>query len=260
MEPTPSPKSSAAVPIAIVVGFAMIAIAIFFTGGKTEQPAPSMQNKDVAKEDVIETGAPRQVSEADYIRGNPNAPILMVEYSDYDCPFCKQFHDTMKQVVEEFGVDGQVAWVYRQFPLAQLHPNSPKIAEAAMCVGDLGGNDAFWKFTDLVFEQREVEEPTNVTKLGDYAVKAGVNIDEFNACTSSGRMKAVVEASIEDGFNIGARGTPYTLLIAGNQQAVINGAQSYTTVRGIVSNLIDQLNGTFDPATATATAPTTATQ
>lgn len=262
MEPTPSPKSSAAVPIAIVVGFAMIAIAIFFSGGKTEQVAPTVQKQANSDEEVVATGTMRPIDNEDYVRGNPNAPILIVEYSDYDCPFCKQFHDTMKQVIEEFGVGGQVAWVYRQFPLAQLHPNSPKISEAAMCVGEIGGNDAFWKFTDLVFEQREIDVPTNITKLGDYAERIGINIDEFNDCTQSGRMKSTVEASIEDGFNIGARGTPYTLLIAGDQQAVINGAQSYATVRGIVSNLIDQLNGKFDPETATVpdTTPTAPAQ
>ncbi len=256
MEPTPSPKSSMAVPIAIVVGFTMIAIAIFFTGGKTEQAAPVAQQQASSDDSVVTTGTVRPVSENDYIRGNPNAPIIMVEYSDYDCPFCKQYHDTMKQVIEEFGIDGQVAWVYRQFPLGQLHPNSPKISEAALCVGDLGGNEAFWKFTDMVFEQRDVNVPTNITKLGDYAVRAGINADTFKECTESERMKAAVEASAKDAFDIGARGTPYTILIAGNQQAVISGAQSYVTVRGIVSNLIGQLNGTIDPATATGTVST----
>ncbi len=257
MEPTSTQKNSLAIPVAILVGFAMIALAVFFTGGKAE--APSTLNIDQNaenNEEIISTGQPRPVDETDYIRGNPNAPILMVEYSDYDCPFCKQFHDTMKQVIEEFGVDGQIAWVYRQFPLTQLHPNSQKISEAAMCVGEIGGNDAFWKFTDLVFEQREVNVPTNITKLEDYAVKSGVTSEAYKTCMDSGKMKAVVEASVKDGFDIGARGTPYTLLIAGNQQAVINGAQSYITVRGIVENLISQLNGTFDPATATTTATT----
>lgn len=249
MEPTPSQKNSPAIPIAIIVGFALIAVAIFFSGGKSEQPKAVTQTTNENAE-VISNGTPRTVDGSDYIRGNPNAPILMVEYSDYDCPFCKQFHDTMKQIIEEFGVEGQVAWVYRQFPLKQLHPNSEKISEAALCVGDIGGNEKFWQYTDLIFEQRDVDQQTNITKLSDYAERIGVDRAAFDECTRSGRMQAKVQEGLKEGFDIGARGTPYTLLIAGNQQAVINGAQSYVTVRGIISNLIDQLNGKYPEGTS----------
>jgi protein-disulfide isomerase len=242
MEPSSSNQSHPAIPLAIIIGFMLIAIAIFFTsGGKS---APKLVAEDAATTTPALTGVPRQVDESDYIKGNPNAPILIVEYSDYDCPYCKQYHTTLKQIMDEYGVNGRVAWVYRQFPIGQLHPNSPKISEAALCVGSLGDSNAFWTFSDLVFEEREFDEPTNPVKLPDYAVTAGVDRAAFEACVSSGKMADPVRKSVEDAFNIGARGTPYTVIMVGSEQAVVNGAQSYETVKSILDNLISQLDGT----------------
>lgn len=240
MEPTSKP-SSPAIPIAIVAGFALIAVAIFFTGGRAASTAPEANQAN-----ATDSTEPRPVDETDYIRGNPNAPIMMVEYSDYDCPFCKQFHITMNQIMDEYGVTGRVAWTYRQFPLKELHPNSPGISEAALCVGDIGGNDAFWDFTDEIFNDRSAEEFTNVTKLPRYAAEAGVDEAAYVECLNSGRMQERLESDLRSGFNAGARSTPYTVVMVGNQQFVISGAQPYTTVRDIVSNLIDQLDGDFD--------------
>ena len=251
MEPQSTPKPSPLIPIAIIVGFALIAIAIFFTGGKNSSLPEALKN---ATNTPTTTSTPRPIDATDYIRGNPNAPILLVEYSDYDCPFCKQYHETLVQIMDEYGVTGRVAWVYRQFPITQLHPNSPKISEAALCVGSVGGTDAFWKFTDLIFEEREVEEMTNVVALPDYAVEAGVKKEDYIACMEGGKMKDQVKKSIEDAFNIGARGTPYTVIMVGTEQAVINGNQSYDTVKGIIENLLMQLDGNFDAKAAAESA------
>jgi|AntRauTorckE6833_2_1112554.scaffolds.fasta_scaffold00900_2 protein-disulfide isomerase len=250
MEPTQQ-NSSLVLPIAIIVGFAMIALAIFFTnqGGGT---TPAVSQSQETAEDELTDGEARVVDESDYILGNPNAPIVMIEYSDYDCPFCKQYHRTMHQIMDEYGVTGKIAWVYRQFPLVELHPNAPKVSEAALCVGDIGGNEAFWSFSDQIFDGRSIDQATNVTKLPQYAEKSGVDSAQYAACMSEGRMKQAVEDSIRDGFDAGARGTPYTILRIGNQQAVVNGAQPYDVVKGIVENLIDQLEGNFDTSAVEA--------
>lgn len=248
MEPSPTQSNSPTVPIAIIVGFAMIAIAIFFTSNSSNEPTKAVTpSPQASEEDTVSSSGPRLVDDTDYIRGNPNAPILLIEYSDYDCPFCKQFHDTMNQIMDEFGVDGRVAWVYRQFPLEQLHPNAPRISEAALCVGEIGGNTAFWQFTDLIFEQRELKAQTNMVKLPDYAERVGVDRSAYTTCMQGRQMQESVTSSLKDGFDTGIRGTPYTFVVAGNQQAVINGARSYETVRGIVTTLVDQLDGNFDP-------------
>jgi len=245
MEPS-TQQTSPAIPIAIICGFAMIAIAIFFTNRNDKSAAPVAVKDTSGIQD-----APRALTEADYIRGNPNAQILMIEYSDYDCPFCNQYHHTMKQIMDEYGITGKVAWIYRQFPLADIHPNSPKISEAALCVGELGGNDAFWKFSDTVYSSHGLDEQTNITKLPKFAEQAGVRIEDFLGCTNSKRTEQQVVADIEDGYNAGARATPHTVLVVGNQKAVISGAQPYSVVKSIVQNLIDQLDGTFDPAAET---------
>jgi protein-disulfide isomerase len=88
------------------------------------------------------------VTSDDHVKGNPDSPITIVEYSDFDCPFCSRFHATLEQVMAE---NDDVAWVYRHFPLTQLHPNAAAVAAASECVADLEGNDAFWTFTDGYF-------------------------------------------------------------------------------------------------------------
>ena len=84
----------------------------------------------------------------DYVKGNKDARFTLIEYSDIDCPFCKRFHPTAQQLVDEY--NGQVSWVYRQFPLDQLHPNARVKAQGARCAGKLGGAEAFWKYLDDV--------------------------------------------------------------------------------------------------------------
>ena len=253
MDPFREEKTAKAIPIAIIFGFALIALAIYFTGANSA-PTPVVSPEEAASTTPALTGTPKPVDQNDYIRGNPNAPILLIEYSDYDCPFCKEYHDVLTQVINEYGVTGKVAWVYRQFPISQLHPNAPKISEAALCVGFISGQDAFWQFTDLVFIEREVEEQTNMVLLPDYAEAAGSDRAKFEACLENGDMTDRVTQSTKDGFDIGARGTPYTVLMVGNEQAVINGAQSYDTVSGIIDNLLQQLEGR-PPAPSTDSAP-----
>jgi protein-disulfide isomerase len=99
------------------------------------------------------------VNDQDHLRGEKNAKITVVEYSDFDCPFCSRFHTTMQQVLDEY--DGQVNWVYRDFPLPQLHPNAPKLAEAAECIANQNGEEAFWKFADAYYTTKG--EGKNVT-------------------------------------------------------------------------------------------------
>ncbi len=246
MEPstTPTkPSSTIAIPTAIVFGFGLVALAIYFSGTGLTGATPQQVAQVAGTQPATVASNIKPVDKTDYIKGNPNAPILIVEYSDYDCPFCKIFHETMNQIMNEYGVDGKVAWVYRQFPIAQLHPNSPRISEAALCVGDVAGNDAMWKFSDLVFGERNANEPTNVTRLPEYAETAGASKDDFMKCLESGKMTSRVADSIAEGASAGIQGTPQSFVLVGNQQAPIEGAQPYEVVKQIVENLLGQLEG-----------------
>jgi protein-disulfide isomerase len=89
-------------------------------------------------------------SASDHIIGSPTAPIVLVEYSDFQCPYCKMIHTTLKQIVSES--NGQIAWAYRQFPLYQIHPQAENAANASECIYDQLGNTGFWKFANTIFE------------------------------------------------------------------------------------------------------------
>ena len=243
--PTPRPvnyqKNSLGVPIAIVLAAALIAGAIIYTGAQPRGNAVQNGKTDTTTQETADIEV-APVTEKDHIRGNPNAPIVIIEYSDYDCPFCKNFHETMNKVMADYGKDGKVAWVYRHLPLEQLHPNAPKIAAAAECVASQGGDEAFWKFSDLVFGERGVNDPTNMNKLPEYAEKAGVDKGKFNECVAAGTFTQAIEDGIAEALKTGARGTPYSILMVGDQQGVINGAQPYTTVKQMIETVLSQVN------------------
>lgn len=227
-----------AVPIAIIVGFGLVAAAIYFSGtnGNTAQnTAPTEQPTEAgADTQTAELSNLAPVTEDDYVRGPIDAPIMFVEYSDYDCPFCQRFHDTMKRVVDEY--EGEVAWTYRHFPLEQLHPNAGAIAEAAECVGTLGGDDAFWTFSDLIFD-RSPNESTDMSKLDEYAATAGVDVAEFTACRATDAPYEAVAADFANARAVGAGGTPYTVVVANGEYALIDGAQPYEGVVAAIEQI-----------------------
>lgn len=246
-------QSSYAIPVAIVIGFGLIAAAIFFSGnGASSGKTVTMPGADGVDMEQPSPENVNPVTENDHIKGNPNAQILLIEYSDFDCPFCKLFHDSMNQLMDEFGTGGRVAWVYRQFPIESLHPNAPMISQSSECVAKLGGNDAFWKFTDSLYESRKLItledgrqniEPTDTTKIPELVEGAGVELDAFNTCMDSNETQADVEEDFNNAVDIGARGTPHTIIVVGDQVGVINGAQPYDDIKRNVQNLLDQLDG-----------------
>lgn len=110
-----------------------------------------MKNIERIKKDDAKPIATQSRSLADeHILGNLNAKIIIVEYSDPECPFCKVFHNTMHQVVDNGS--GEIAWVYIHYPIPQLHPKAFHEAEATECAWEQGGNKAFWKYMDKLFE------------------------------------------------------------------------------------------------------------
>ena len=92
----------------------------------------------------------RKVDATDHIIGSVDAEVVVVEYSDLQCPYCKAFHDSMHEVISQYSKD-KIAWVYRHFPLSQIHQYAEPAAEASECVNELGGNEKFWQFIDAVF-------------------------------------------------------------------------------------------------------------
>ena len=241
-----APKSqSLAIPVAIIFGFGLIAAAIFFSGNNSEPADETTTGSDQQVVDINDPNAAtlNPVTEDDHIKGNPNAPILIVEYSDFDCPFCKLFHETMNRIIDEYGATGQVAWVYRHLPLQNLHPSAPFIAEASECVASLGGDEAFWSFADQVFAERGTNEPTNVARLPEFAETAGVDVAAYEACLDNNEKRADVQEDFDNAFGMGIRGTPHSFILIGDQEFPLNGARPYNEVKSYMDSLIRQLGG-----------------
>ncbi len=170
----------------------------------------------------------RPVSANEHIIGNKTAEVVVVEYSDTECPYCKVFHETMHKIIEE---NDDVAWVYRHYPIPELHPKAPREAEATECAWEQGGNTAFWKYIDRVFATTPSNNKLEDSELGNIAQAIGLNTSAFHTCLESGKYKNKVNADIEDGRNAQANGTPYSLILV-NGQVVDNipGAQPYEAV------------------------------
>src|SRR3989344_6007933 len=209
---------------AIVIAGVLIAGAILLRG--TNEPTTGAATGNTAPKT---TWQGRAVSKDDHILGDINAKIIIVEYSDLECPFCKVFHATMHRVVTESG--GKVAWVFRHYPIPQLHPKAFREAEATECAWEQGGNEAFWKYTDRVFEVTPSNTRLEGTELAKIAEYTGLNVASFNSCLASGKFKAKVQADIDDGVKSGVSGTPSSfILVKGKLVDTIPGAQAYETV------------------------------
>lgn len=175
------------------------------TGADAQQAAEGTPTSGKLSEERAKTIP--AISDDDHIRGNRDAQVYLIEYSDFECPFCSRFHPTTKQVLDEYG--DKVAVVYRHFPLDQIHPKARPAAEASECIAELGGNDVFWNFVDEVFENQ-------ATALGDLeatASKVGVSASAFKSCVDSGKYAKSVEDEYQNGLSAGVTGTPGNFVV-----------------------------------------------
>ncbi len=177
--------------------------------------------------------------DTDHVRGDANAKITLIEYSDYECPFCKNFHDTMVQVLEEY--DGQVNWVFRHYPLS-FHPYAEPLAQASECVNKLGGNDAFWAFTDAFFARTEgTENGLTQEEIAAFAAEAtGVNASEIESCLASDEFAQNIADEMAGGAAAGVSGTPGTILITEDGRSeLISGALPFAQVQQIIEKYLE---------------------
>ena len=222
-------KSSLTIPIAIVVGGIIVAVAVYVSMPKT--PATEGGNPALV----------RPVGAADHILGNPAAKVMIVEYSDFDCEFCKAFHETLHQIIANEGVDGQVAWVFREFPLSEIHPNAISHARAAECVASVAGNDMFWKFTNALFNA----QPVDPRHYGELAASIGITGDAFATCYASASASTTLTARImadrQNALDMGASGAPYSLiLVTGRPPVVMASGYPYDAVKQLVDQALAQ--------------------
>lgn len=188
---------------------------------------PVQEAKDVPK-----------VTKDDHVRGDRNARIALIEYSDMECPFCKRFHPTAQQVLDAY--KGKVMWVYRHYPLA-FHANAQKEAEASECANELGGSDAFWKYLDTVYE-RTTSNGTGfaLDKLVPLAVELGLNEAKFKECLDSGKYADYVKEDMNGGSKAGVTGTPGNILLdtKSGKTSLIPGAVPFESMKSAIDEML----------------------
>jgi len=231
-------KNTLMIPGAVILAGIIISIAIVYSRGPAVAPAPAPTPAPAAAQPpaaATSLDAMRAISAEDHYRGNLDATVKIVEYSDTECPFCKQFHGTLKQVISQYGASGKVVWVYRHFPLDGLHPKARKEAEATECANELGGPEGFWKFIDRLYEVTPSNNGLDPAELPKIAAYAGLNVNAFNTCLSSGKYAAKVNADYQNAVATGGQGTPHSIMVAPNgEKAPIGGAQPLASVMQMI--------------------------
>lgn len=187
--------------------------------------------QQAANQPQVPTGTVPPVTDSDHVRGNRNADIVLIEYSDFQCPYCKKFHPTAKQIIDNYG--GKVSWVYRHLPLSFHEPDASKKAIASECVAEQGGDDAFWKFTDSMY----ADQTADITKT---AVAAGVNQAKFQACLDSGKYDALIEQQKKDAAALGVNGTPGNIIynVKTGESKMLPGAYPFESFKEIIDAMI----------------------
>ena len=185
------------------------------TPPKPEEPADSFSQVPAVTDD-------------DHIRGDKNSKITMIEYSDFQCPFCQRHLPTLNQILSDY--QGQVRLVYRHFPLNSIHAQAQKAAEASECASEQG---KFWEYHDLLFANQSALQIDN---LKSYAKNLGLNQSQFDSCLDSGKYTAKVNQQAQDAVASGITGTPGTWV---NDQ-LVKGAYPVATFKQIIDGMLSE--------------------
>jgi len=178
----------------------------------------------------------------DPIRGNQNAPITIIEFSDYQCPFCARFYtQTLPLIMEEYIEPGKAKLVYRDFPIQSSHPNAMPAAVAAECANEQG---KYWEYHDMLFEKQQewnkLDVTSAVTTFKQYASDINLTQEKFDSCLDTGKYLEEVRNDLNDGRDYGVDGTPG--FFVGNDQigyVKLSGAQPFESFKRVIDS---QLN------------------
>lgn len=161
----------------------------------------------------------------DAVKGSANAPITIIEFGDYECPFCARFFDqTLPSIQTNYIDTGKVRLVYRDFPLNDIHSNAQKAAEAAECAGE---QDKYWEMHDKLFEEGVMG---GIATFKSYASQLGLDTATFDTCLDSSAMASEVSKDMNEGASYGVTGTP-AFFVNG---ILVSGAQPFSVFQGII--------------------------
>jgi protein-disulfide isomerase len=230
--------SSFWLPFAIVLAGALVAGAVLFKDQLTGRPAGKAAPEDV---NVLgETATPTPASDLKVnlenvpMLGEATASVTIVEFSDFQCPYCEQFFTlTWPQIKKEYVATGQVKYYFKNFPLTGIHKNASLAAEAALCAQD---QEAFWAYHDQLFAQQGewAEQASPAASFRKYASSVGLKAKDFASCLDSGKYAARVSAEVSEGQTLGITGTP-SFVINGR---LLVGAYPFAEFKKIIEPLL----------------------
>jgi len=237
----------------ILIGIIGIAILSAFFGGyfiginSVEPEQIFIQNA----EDVLGTTENKQVTppqtislDDDPVLGNPNAPITIVEFSDYQCPFCAKFHtQTLPLINENYIKSGKVNFVFRDFPITGIHPNALPASLASECADDQG---KFWQYNGILFTNQDSWKNLDVSSVSmtfqEYANELGLDVSEFSSCLTTVKHSQEVNKDLQEGQNYGVAGTPGFFI--GNEKlgyVIVEGAKPYATFEQVLNSQLSRI-------------------
>lgn len=222
---TAEKKDSLLIPGSILAAGVIIALSIVYAFGEKapNQPSDNRATADYADDDA-------------YL-GERDAPVTVVEFSDFQCPFCRRYwRDVIPRLKEEYVKTGRVRFVYRDFPLTRIHPGAEPAALATECAADQG---KFWELHDKIFEEQDKRAVRSdkmdtvmftEADLDQWGKEIGLDPQEYNRCRSDRTHAAEVAKDLEDAVGLGVNGTPGTFV----NGRFINGAVPYDELRGAI--------------------------
>lgn len=243
-------------PIVMPVLVILLVVGSFFLGSLTTKVKLLENGKISGVQDTVANQAPEAAQpprptkgtasvDDDPILGDKNAPITIIEFSDYECPFCKRhFTDTFPQLVKNYIETGKVKLVFRDFPLSFHDPLATKEAVAANCAKEQGGDKKYFEFHGEIFKRTT----SNGNGLDDAKIKSiasdlGLNISSFSTCLANTAMADEVKKDTADGSAAGASGTPTFLIGKSTSDGKIDGdllvgAQPFAAFQAVIDPLL----------------------
>ncbi len=238
----------------LIISIVSVAIISAFLGGYVVGGETAEPKEVIIRETIQDLQQPRQTGQEQFgpqimrnisidddpMKGNPDAPITIIEFSDFQCPFCAKFHETTLPLLEQNYIStGKVNFVYRDFPIQSIHPNAIPAALASECADDQG---KFWEMHDRIFESQgdwqSLEVLQSVILFKQYAIDLGLDADEFDLCIDSGKYLDEIRKDLDDGRNYGVTGTPG--FFVGNKEigfTKLIGAQPFSSFQIVIDGL-----------------------
>lgn len=227
-------KTRLTTPVAIILAAVILGISHLGYGALVGGTSPSAP---------LTTFKGKTVDASDLATGNTKSKVIVMEYSDTECPFCAQLQPTIKQLKEEY--QDKVSFVYRYFPLTQIHPNAFEEARAVFCVGTIAGSEKRAEYIDMLFSEK-MSKKNMTLQTGTkerFAKNLGIDEKTFSGCMSDQVSSDAINASIQDGVAAGVQGTPATFVLIKNKKgydvvSLVDGARPYEYIKAVIDEAL----------------------